>query len=56
MVASSNAKAGHVSNEAAVSTQLLGMVTIETQILKLLDHEDRWIGCDLSEHQQLELH
>ncbi len=42
-VASSNAEAGHASNEAAVPTQLLGIVAIETQILKLLERKDRWI-------------
>ncbi len=37
MVASSNAEAGHASNEHAVSTQLMGVVAIEKQVLKLLD-------------------
>ncbi len=40
-VLSSNADAGHASNEDAVPTQLLWIVAIETQILKLLERKDR---------------
>ena len=40
MVSSSNAEAGHASNEHAVPTQLMGVVDIEKQILKLLERED----------------
>ncbi len=56
MVASSNAEAGHASNEYAVPTQLLGILTIEKQILKLLEQDNGWIQCDITEHQELELH
>ncbi len=37
IVASSNAEAGHASNEHAVPTQLIGMIAIENQILQLLE-------------------
>ncbi len=56
MVASSNAEAGHASNEHAVPTKLVGILTIEKQILKLLEREDGWIQRDITEHQELELH
>ncbi len=56
MVASSNAEAGHASNEHAVPTHLIGIVDIENQVLKLIKREDYWIQRDISEYQQLELH
>ncbi len=40
MVASSNAEAGHASNEHAVSTQLMSVAAIEEQVLKLLERDD----------------
>ncbi len=56
MVASSNADAGHASNEHAVPTKLMGILNIEQWVLKLLEREDNWIHIDLTEYQQLELH
>jgi hypothetical protein len=54
-IASSNAEATHSSNEAAVPTALIGIVSIQEQILLLLKREDDWIRRDLTEHQELEL-
>lgn len=56
MVASSNAEAGHASNEHAVPTKLVGILDIEQQVLKLLECEDNWIQQDLTKYKQLELH
>lgn len=56
MVASSNAEAGYASNEHVVPTQLMGILANKKQVLKLLERQDRWIQCDIPEHQVLKLH
>ncbi len=56
IVASSNAEVGHGSNEHAMPMQLISILAIEKQVLKLLEQENRCIQGDISEHQQLEPH
>lgn len=40
MVASSNAEAGHASNDYVAPTQLIGIVAIDNQVLKLLERDN----------------
>ncbi len=37
-------------------TQIMGIVAIEKQVLKMLGREDCWIQHDMTEHQNLDLH
>ncbi len=54
--ASSNAEAIYASNEHAMLTQLIGILAIEKQTLKLLECENPWIQHDITEQQQLKLY
>ncbi len=40
MVASLNAESGHASNKHAMTTQLIGNIDIEKQVLKLLEQDN----------------